>query len=97
MAKSANGSSYIVQTQGLTKEFDGEVAVNNLTFEIPRGQIFGLIGPSGCGKTTTVRLLTGVYRPTVGGAQVLGEDPQRFSQAARAKMGYIAPALGAVS
>jgi ABC-2 type transport system ATP-binding protein len=89
MAKSRNGNSYIVQTRGLTKEFDGELAVNNLSFEIPRGQIFGLIGPSGCGKTTTVRLLTGVYRPTAGAARVLGEDPQRFSQAARAKIGYM--------
>ncbi|HSJ54006.1 MAG TPA: ABC transporter ATP-binding protein [Anaerolineae bacterium] len=89
MAKSTNGSSNIIQTRNLTKEFDGEFAVNNLSFEVPTGQIFGLIGPSGCGKTTTVRLLTGVYRPTSGGARVLGEDPQRFSQNARAKIGYM--------
>jgi ABC-2 type transport system ATP-binding protein len=89
MAKSGNGSVHIVQTQGLTKEFNGEFAVNNLTFDVPRGQIFGLIGPSGCGKTTTVRLLTGVYRPTTGAARVLGEDPQRFSQGVRAKIGYM--------
>ncbi len=89
MAKNRNGNPYIVQTKGLTKQFDQELAVNNLTFEIPRGQIFGLIGPSGCGKTTTVRLLTGVYRPTSGAARVLGEDPQRFSQTARAKIGYM--------
>jgi ABC-2 type transport system ATP-binding protein len=89
MAKRTNENAYIVQTRGLTKEFDGELAVNNLSFEIPRGQIFGLIGPSGCGKTTTVRLLTGVYRPTAGAARVLGEDPQRFSQTVRAKIGYM--------
>ncbi len=89
MAKNRNGNPYIVQTKGLTKQFDQELAVNNLTFEIPRGQIFGLIGPSGCGKTTTVRLLTGVYRPTSGAARVLGEDPQRFSQTVRAKIGYM--------
>jgi ABC-2 type transport system ATP-binding protein len=89
MPKSTNGNSHIVQTRGLSKEFNREVAVNNLTFEIPRGQIFGLIGPSGCGKTTTVRLLTGVYRPTAGTARVLGEDPQRFSQTVRAKIGYM--------
>ena len=89
MAESRNGNAYIVQTRGLTKQFDAELAVDNLTFEIPRGQILGLIGPSGCGKTTTVRLLTGVYRPTAGTALVLGEDPQRFSQKARARIGYM--------
>ncbi|RPI53939.1 MAG: ABC transporter ATP-binding protein [Chloroflexi bacterium] len=89
MAKSTNGNPNIIQTRNLTKEFNGEVAVNNLSFEVPQGRIFGLIGPSGCGKTTTVRLLTGVYRPTAGGARVLGEDPQRFSQTARSKIGYM--------
>lgn len=89
MARSTNGELNIVETRNLTKEFAGEVAVEGLDFEVPAGQIFGLIGPSGCGKTTTVRLLTGVYRPTSGGARVLGEDPQRFSQAVRSRIGYM--------
>ncbi|MFN2167375.1 MAG: ABC transporter ATP-binding protein [Anaerolineae bacterium] len=63
--------------------------MDNLTFEIPRGTIFGLIGPSGCGKTTTVRLLTGIYRPTAGEATVLGQRPERFSQETRTKIGYM--------
>ena len=89
MARSTNGNPDIVETRNLTKEFSGDVAVNNLSFQVPAGQIFGLIGPSGCGKTTTVRLLTGVYRPTSGGSRVLGEDPQRFSQTARSRIGYM--------
>jgi ABC-2 type transport system ATP-binding protein len=89
MPRITNGERNIVETRNLTKEFDGEAAVEGLNFEVPTGQIFGLIGPSGCGKTTTVRLLTGVYRPTSGGARVLGEDPQRFSQAARSRIGYM--------
>jgi ABC-2 type transport system ATP-binding protein len=79
----------VVETHGLTKAFRGVRAVEGLTFEIPQGSIFGLIGPSGCGKTTTVRLLTGIYRPTEGRALVLGEDPSHFSQGTRAKIGYM--------
>jgi ABC-2 type transport system ATP-binding protein len=79
----------VVETHRLTKAFRGTRAVEGLTFEIPQGTIFGLIGPSGCGKTTTVRLLTGIYRPTDGRALVLGEDPAHFSQGTRAKIGYM--------
>jgi ABC-2 type transport system ATP-binding protein len=79
----------IVQTEGLTKQFEDVAAVDELTFEVPPGQIFGLIGPSGCGKTTTVRLLTGVYEPTKGRALVLGSDPSEFSNATRARIGYM--------
>jgi ABC-2 type transport system ATP-binding protein len=56
---------------------------------MPRASIFGLIGPSGCGKTTTVRLLTGVYRPTSGQALVLGERPGKFRAETRARIGYM--------
>jgi ABC-2 type transport system ATP-binding protein len=56
---------------------------------VPRGTIFGFIGPSGCGKTTTVRLLTGVHKPTSGQATVLGKDPYHFSKSDREKIGYL--------
>lgn len=79
----------VVQTSELTKVFDHQPAVDGLSFEIPRSSIFGLIGPSGCGKTTTVRLLTGVYRPTSGRAWVLGEQPGRFRAETRARIGYM--------
>jgi ABC-2 type transport system ATP-binding protein len=79
----------VIQANGLTKRFGSEVAVENVTFEIPRGTIFGFIGPSGCGKTTTVRLLTGLYTPTEGQVTVLGKNPQDFSQAMHAKIGYL--------
>jgi ABC-2 type transport system ATP-binding protein len=80
---------FVVQTSELTKVFGELRAVDGLTFEIPRGTIFGLIGPSGCGKTTTVRLLTGIYQPSAGEATVLGEDPAQFSQETRTKIGYM--------
>src|SRR5439155_22840133 len=59
------------------------------TFEVPTGIIFGLIGPSGCGKTTTVRLLTGVYKPDHGTLQVLGRVPSKFSPRTRERIGYM--------
>src|SRR6185436_18584336 len=55
----------------------------------PRGTIFGFVGPSGCGKTTTVRLLTGFYKPTSGTLSVLGKNPADFSDSDREKIGYL--------
>jgi ABC-2 type transport system ATP-binding protein len=78
-----------VQARGLCKKFQEETAVQDLSFDIPRGSIFGFIGPSGCGKTTTVRLLTGIYEPTAGRIQVLGCDPRRFTPKIREKIGYM--------
>jgi len=78
-----------IVAKGLTKQFKEETAVQDLNFYVPRGSIFGVIGPSGCGKTTTIRLLTGIYKPTAGEALVLGVHPQNFSRGARARIGYM--------
>jgi ABC-2 type transport system ATP-binding protein len=82
-------SESVAWARGLTKQFGAQTAVKDLTFDVPRGSIFGFIGPSGCGKTTTVRLLTGVYKPTEGEVQVLGRQPMRFSGRDRRKLGYL--------
>jgi ABC-2 type transport system ATP-binding protein len=79
----------VISARHLTKKFGGEVAVQDVSFEVPRGSIFGFIGPSGSGKTTTVRLLTGVYTPTEGEVMVLDRNPARFSQGERARLGYM--------
>ena len=84
-----NQSGDVVQAQQLTKTFGEEVAVDSLTMNVPRGTIFGFIGPSGCGKTTTVRLLTGVHKPTSGQVSVLGKDPYKFSKSDRERIGYL--------
>jgi ABC-2 type transport system ATP-binding protein len=57
--------------------------------QVPRGTIFGFVGPSGCGKTTTVRLLTGFYKPTSGSLSVLGKNPTSFLKSDREKIGYL--------
>jgi ABC-2 type transport system ATP-binding protein len=79
----------IAWARGLTKEFGEQKAVQDLSFDIPRGAIFGFIGPSGCGKTTTIRLLTGIYAPTSGEVQVLGKNPAKFSKRDRERLGYL--------
>ena len=87
--KEKNLSGDVVQAQELTKMFGEETAVDSLTMHVPRGTIFGFIGPSGCGKTTTVRLLTGVHKPTSGQVTVLGKDPYKFTKSDREKIGYL--------
>ena len=82
-------SGNVVETQDLTKIFGEDIAVQSLNMQVPRGTIFGFVGPSGCGKTTTVRLLTGFYKPTSGTLSVLGKNPADFSKSDREKMGYL--------
>lgn len=62
----------MITTQNLTKRFDQITAVENLTLEIPEGEVFGFLGPNGAGKTTTVRMLTSLISPTAGSATVNG-------------------------
>ncbi len=79
----------IICARHLTKTFGDEVAVSDLSFNIPKGLIFGFIGPSGSGKTTTIRMLTGTYTPTSGEAIVLGHQPSNFTRAIREQIGYM--------
>ncbi|MFO7664335.1 MAG: ABC transporter ATP-binding protein [Chloroflexota bacterium] len=78
-----------IRTHELTKEFDGSVAVDQVTMEIPQGSIFGFIGPSGSGKTTTMRLLLGINKATSGEIEVLGRSPDHFTTADRQRIGYM--------
>jgi ABC-2 type transport system ATP-binding protein len=79
----------VAWARGLTKKFGDQVAVEDLNFEVPKGSIFGFIGPSGCGKTTTIRLLTGILRPSDGEVQVLDRSPAKFSTSDRRRVGYL--------
>jgi len=62
----------VVQVKNLTKEFDGFLAVNNISFEIEKGEIVGLLGPNGAGKTTTIMMLLGITKPTGGEIKIFG-------------------------
>src|SRR3954454_18959755 len=78
-----------IRVRGLRKRYGGHEAVRGIDFDIPAGEVFGLLGPNGVGKTTTVEILEG-YRARDGGeVEVLGEDPARAGSAWREKLGVV--------
>jgi ABC-2 type transport system ATP-binding protein len=85
----ATAPQVMIRSEHVDLAFSENVGVFDLTFEVPAGAIFGLIGPSGCGKTTTVRLLTGLYKPDRGSLGVLGRVPSTFSTRTRERIGYM--------
>lgn len=78
-----------IRVENLTKQFGDFTAVDHITFEVPRGEIFGFLGPNGSGKTTTIRMLLGLLRPSDGTALVLGEDIARRPDQVRPRLGYM--------
>ncbi len=76
-------------TDHLTKRFDHFTAVDNVSFAVHRGEIFGLLGPNGAGKTTTIRTLLGLLTPTSGRATVLGFDVVTQTEEVRQRIGYV--------
>jgi ABC-2 type transport system ATP-binding protein len=89
MAKRPESEGPIIWSKDVTKDIGEHSIIHQLNLEIPRGLIFGFIGPSGSGKTTTIRLLTGVYRPTTGDMRVIGKRPMHFSPRDRERIGYM--------
>lgn len=75
--------------EGLTKRFGSFTAVEDVSFQVRRGEIFGFLGPNGSGKSTTIRMLCGLLSPTSGRASVLGYDIVRDSEAIRLNIGYM--------
>ncbi len=82
-------SADAVRFTGVTKAFDATVALAGLTFDVARGEMFGLIGPDGAGKTTAIRLLCGLLHPDTGTVRVLDVDPVRQRAAVTAAVGYL--------
>src|ERR1043165_4698461 len=81
--------SPVIQISSLMRCFGEKTAVNQLSFDVQAGEIFGFLGHNGAGKTTTVRLLNGVLEPTSGEAYVLGLNPQTQGPALRARTGVL--------
>ncbi len=78
-----------IRAQNLTKRFGSLTAVEDLTFSVGQGEIFGLVGPDGAGKTTTMRLLTAILEPTSGEAWVAGHHIVKEAEAIKEKIGYM--------
>ncbi len=87
-------SKAIIETNELTKIYNGEVAVDHLSFAVNQGEIFGFLGPNGAGKTTTLLMLLGLTEPTSGSARVLGLDPSRDFIKVKATIGYLQENMG---
>jgi ABC-2 type transport system ATP-binding protein len=77
----------IVQVKGLRKTYGTTVAVEEVSFEVEEGEIFGMVGPNGAGKTTTIECLEGLRKPDAGSVRVLGVDPQVDGQTLRLRTG----------
>lgn len=84
----------IIETHELTKIYNGQAAVDQLSFSVNEGEIFGFLGPNGAGKTTTLLMLLGLTEPTSGKATVLGIDPTRDPIKVKAKIGYLQENMG---
>jgi ABC-2 type transport system ATP-binding protein len=80
----------VIEAVGLVKRFGDFTAVDDVSFEVPRGSVFGLLGPNGAGKTTTVRMMTTLAISTSGSARVAGHDVVKEPEAVRASMGLTA-------
>ena len=78
---------HAIEAEGLVKEFGETLAVDDVSFAVPRGTVLGLLGPNGAGKTTTVRMMTTLTKPTRGTARVAGHDVLADPAAVRRSMG----------
>lgn len=84
----------MIETENLTKRFNGMTAVQDLSVTIAAGEVFGLLGPNGAGKTTTVRMLTGLIAPTYGRARINGYELGRENEAIRRSVGLLTETPG---
>src|SRR5580698_8356007 len=82
--------SAAIQAREITKRFGDFTAVDHVSFEVRRGEMFGLLGPNGAGKTTTFRMLCGLLGPTHGTLRVAGLDLHTARAEARQRLGYVA-------
>ena len=85
----ATTEGFAVELKGLTKKFGNATAVDNVSFTIAKGTIFGFLGPNGSGKSTCIRMLCGLLQPTSGSATVNGHDIVRDSESVKRSIGYM--------
>lgn len=85
----------VIEVLGLTKKYNNGRGVDNISFDIKKGDIFGLLGPNGCGKTTTMKMLSALCRADSGSVKIFGFDPEDEHEKAMSSVGCLieAPAL----
>ena len=82
-------TKYAIVTENLTKKFGDFTAVDNISFEVRRGEIFGFLGANGAGKTTAMKMLSGLLKPTSGMGMVAGYDISKNSEKVKKSIGYM--------
>ena len=82
-------SEVAISAENLVRTFGKFTAVNGLSFEVKKGEIFGFLGPNGSGKTTVIKMLTGLLPLTSGSAQVEGLDVRTHAEEVRERIGYM--------
>jgi ABC-2 type transport system ATP-binding protein len=88
-APKPNGSRAVIEVENLMRKFGEFTAVDNISFAVPEGSIFGFLGPNGAGKTTTIKMLTTILRPTSGSIKVDGHDPLHEQHNVRSSFGIV--------
>src|ERR1041384_1295494 len=79
----------VIKSKNLSKKFGDFVAVDKITFEVEKGEIFGFLGANGAGKTTAMRMLTGLSKPSSGAATVAGFDVFKQAEKIKKNIGYM--------
>jgi ABC-2 type transport system ATP-binding protein len=79
----------LVEARHLVKRYGDKIAVNDISFDVRAGEIFGFLGPNGAGKTTTIKMMVGLLQPTSGSVRVAGYDVQLQPMLAKASSGYV--------
>lgn len=82
-------SETVLKLQGLTKKYDNRPAVDHISLEIQKGEIFGLLGPNGAGKSTTMNMICSLTKPTAGTIEILSKDAAKEMRAIKKSIGYI--------
>ena len=87
--RAADPAGPLIDIDGLTKRFGSFTAVDDVSFQVRRGEVLGFLGPNGAGKSTTMRMLAGFMIPSAGTARILDHDVQTDSVAARRVLGFL--------
>jgi ABC-2 type transport system ATP-binding protein len=91
--RTQNENSTAIEALELTRDFGAFRAVDNVSFRVMQGEIFGLLGANGAGKTTVIKMLTGILRPSQGAGHVAGADMRRAGMAIKQRIGYVSQAF----